>query len=290
MRKIILLFLTYCFTSLYAQNYVTSANHKDCKIAYSLPNLNNLIVTKSYGEGDDLNEVPTQSCFQTFTPSNTVVESGSFWFKMTCIQSGSFVFTATPKVLTDDLDFIVFEAIGGDCTKKSIVRCVASGDNGTKSGCSGAVGLNFTSTDLSEPPGCSDGNDSFVKALDMKKGETYIVMINVFNGGVNNFYTIAFDGTAKIMNTTETQDLENKTINIYPSIASLPSFEVDLGQININNAQLEVFDLAGKNIFQAILTSAQSHIELPESTKNGLYVVKITHNRQVSNRKFILAR
>jgi hypothetical protein len=210
---------------------------------------------------------------------------------MTCVQSGSLAFTITPKDLTDDLDFVVFDAPKDDCAQKSIIRCVASGmGGGNTNACLGAVGLNFTSTDLSESAGCGGGNDSFVKALDMEKGKTYFVLVNVFNGGINSFYTITFDGTANIATTTETNNLENQDISVYPSIHAQPSFEVGLGQKNISNATLEVFDLAGKSMLQTVLTSEHNHIELPESTKPGLYLIRITQNRQVFYKKFVFAK
>ncbi len=146
------------------------------------------------GAGLDSDEL-ANSCLGGLGGSS---ESNSTWFSWTCSESGTLTFTLTPTNPSDDLDFVVYELPNGldDCTVKIEQRCMAAGDFDFPSPCMGPTGLNLTSTDVSEPPGCGGGNDNWVKALDMVAGTSYALAINNFTSTGNGF-SIDWGGTGE---------------------------------------------------------------------------------------------
>ena len=84
----------------------------------------------------------------------------------------------TPIKPEDDIDFAVYSLPGGinDCQNKEMLRCEAAGENVGQPPsnwlrCTGPTGMNLTSTDLSEDPGCSPLSDNWVRYFDMVEGQ-----------------------------------------------------------------------------------------------------------------------
>jgi len=125
-------------------------------------------------------------------------ESNSSWFTFTAATSGTLEFTLNPVNPNDDLDFVVYHLPNGpdDCSGKILERCMAAGDFSLPSPCMGPTGLNATSTDVSEDPGCFNGNDNFLRYMDLVAGETYTVSINNFTSSGSGF-TIDWGGTVE---------------------------------------------------------------------------------------------
>lgn len=170
----------------------------DCNKGILLCDKTPFQVESLVGTGDVHNEIDASTCIQA--------EFASSWYKWTCDQSGSLTFTITPNnndpsFETDDIDFALYRLPGGldDCANKELVRCMASGANqgGSYSSwaiCNGPTGLNESSTDISEAPGCNDGSDNFVAALDMVAGESYVlIVLNFSRSGLG--FSMEFGGT-----------------------------------------------------------------------------------------------
>lgn len=170
----------------------------DCVTASVLCDKTSFVVQQVVGGGNDPDELDDSSCLGGL-PGNS--ESGSTWFTWTAETSGSLTFTLTPLNPSDDLDFVVYELPGGitDCVNKTELRCMASGDFAFPSPCMGPTGLDETSTDFSEPPGCNDpSQDNFIAALDMVAGTSYALAINNFTNTGNGF-EIEFGGTGEFL-------------------------------------------------------------------------------------------
>lgn len=141
-------------------------------------------------------------------------ESASVWYKWTCKDPGTLTFTLTPNNYTpgqesDDLDFAIFRMDSGinDCSNMSLVRCMASGANGTNNVtdpfptwqvCNGPTGLMQGDNDLVEVGGCQSGDNNFVRELNMQVGESYALIINNFSQSGLGF-SIEFGGTATFL-------------------------------------------------------------------------------------------
>lgn len=178
------------------------APQSDCDQAVLLCDKSSFQVESLIGTGNDHNEIDPNSCIQQ--------EFASSWYKWTCDQSGTLTFTITPNNYdpskeTDDIDFAVYRLPGGldDCANKELVRCMASGANlgqpySKWAICNGPTGLSESSTDVSEEPGCNNGSDNFVAALDMQSGESYALVIMNYSQTGQGF-SINFGGTGTFL-------------------------------------------------------------------------------------------
>lgn len=184
----------------------TKPPEADCPDAVILCDKSPFYVESLVGIGALDNELESNDCIGE--------EFASVWYKWTCDQSGTLEFTLTPNNYTpgiesDDLDFSVYRLNNGidDCTDKSLLRCVASGANGTNNVtdpfptweiCNGPTGLIGGDNDLSEAPGCQQGNNNFARPLDMVSGETYALIVNNYSQSGLGF-SIEFGGTGTFL-------------------------------------------------------------------------------------------
>jgi gliding motility-associated-like protein len=138
------------------------------------------------GGGSNVNE-GAGSCFDGYQETN------SAWFKWVAGNDGTLVFTLTPTVVTDDLDWVLFDlGTGGTFTTRTVLACA----NGSGVTCSGSeyyykTGLDFNSKDVGETVGCVAGQDGKVKFITMQVGHTYALMVNNAYAQGNGF-TIDF--------------------------------------------------------------------------------------------------
>ncbi len=165
----------------------------DCPTAIKVCDKSQRGVQFVAGPGSDPFEWAGATCLIGFPG-----ESNSSWFTFTAATSGTLEFTLTPIDPNDDLDFVVYHLPNGpgDCSGKILERCMAAGDFFVPSPCMGPTGLNATSTDISEDPGCFNGNDNFLQYMDLVAGETYALSVNNFTSSGSGF-TIDWGGTAE---------------------------------------------------------------------------------------------
>lgn len=235
----------------------TKPPESDCKDGVVLCDKEEIFVKNLIGSGSVNNEVDPASCLQE--------EFGSVWYKWTCKDAGTLSFVITPNSSQDDIDFAVYKLPGGldDCNNKQIVRCMASGETIGQSvalnePCFGETGLSLNATDLIETQGCEKGDDNFVKALDMKVGESYVLLVNNFSNSGSGF-SIKWGGTGTFLGPEvdfEATSLDrfecdknviftNKSKSLTDSITSyhwsfgdeaLPGESTDFGPVDVNYA------------------------------------------------------
>lgn len=156
------------------------------------------IVIDEMGQGGLENEnMADYFCFLGGeTPLN---EENTYWLSWVCTKNGTFNFSIRPEKEGDDIDFAVFltdSTSNNFCKDKKIVRCMAAGEQTYPSICLGATGLKSVDRDLVEFPGCYDGQNSFLKELNMLKGERYFLFIK--NQTSKHGFTIKFGGKGLI--------------------------------------------------------------------------------------------
>lgn len=168
------------------------APEADCRDAVLLCDKSPFYVENLLGVGDVFNEV-SGTCLEE--------EFASVWYKWICEDSGTLEFDITPNNISDDIDFVVYRLPGGvdDCAGKEVVRCMASGETIGQGAienypCAGMTGLSSTSNDEQEFPGCSNGSDNYVSAINMVEGETYMLFVNNYSKSGYGF-SITFGGT-----------------------------------------------------------------------------------------------
>lgn len=179
-------------------NYnLTFLPESDCPTAQVLCDKSSVYIENVVGAGNLTNEFGSNICIRE--------EYASSWFRWTCSKSGTLTIKLTPLKPEDDLDFALFELPGGinDCEGKSILRCGAAGENVGQPlsnwiQCTGATGLNLTSTDTNEEPGCNGGNDNWVRYIDMEVGKSYALIVNNFSQSGQGFF-MEFGGDGEFL-------------------------------------------------------------------------------------------
>lgn len=170
----------------------------DCPKAIVLCDKASFNVQSVAGPGQNDQEMQDATCFQDGTTDT--YEQNTTWYVWTAANNGTLTFTLNPNVPGDDLDFVVYRLPNGpgNCAGKVVERCMASGgdDNFPDAKCTGPTGLNNSSTDIAEPPGCPPTSDGFVKALTMTAGTTYALVVNNYSSSGNGFQ-LTWGGTGQ---------------------------------------------------------------------------------------------
>ena len=165
----------------------------DCATASYLCNKNS--ITKDTVNGSGAIQEGFGTCLEL---PNLNPERNSAWYTWKAANNGVLTFTIMPNFPDDDIDFVVYELINGDCNNKKMLRCQASGGYG----CHGATGLNMTATDTVEGAGCGGNHDNYLKYLTLETGKTYALLVNnwtMSNVGLNNGFTITFGGNSQFL-------------------------------------------------------------------------------------------
>lgn len=178
----------------YDQTFVSDG---DCPTSRILCDKSSVYIESVFNPGQLTNEIDPSSCVGK--------EKASSWFRWACSKSGTLTISLTPLKPEDDLDFALFELPGGinDCSGKKILRCGAAGENVGQpyefwKQCTGPTGLNFGSQDVTEFPGCNDGNDNWVRYIDMEAGKSYAFFVNNFSRSGEGYY-MEFGGTGEFL-------------------------------------------------------------------------------------------
>jgi hypothetical protein len=268
---------------------LTGQDNSDCETAYIVCDLSNYSIDSLQGVGLDSSE-GDNTCFS--------IENQSTWFKWTCTESGTLVFTIDPIQEYSDFDFAVYQLLGGidDCNNKSIVRCNAAYGGldfvtNEPTTCSDETGLNFESTDLEEDAGCDIGEDGFLRFLDMEAGESYALFITNFSGtGVG--FALRFDGTATLVNencseiTSDTEELINleADVSIYPNPVkeSTTLFVSDFS--NAKSPMYTIFNLYGQRIEEQKIDNQYTTINLSNYTGSTFFLQVRDENGILGNK------
>lgn len=164
----------------------------DLEIASVLCDKSKFVIQQVVGTGND-NDEAEGTCLdvQSFFGPVTTSEQSSTWFTWIAANDGTLEFTIDPLKADDDIDFVVYELPNGlnNSEGKIALRCMATA-------CEGPTGLSVNSTDDTEDSDCDPGEDGFVRALDMKEGVAYGVLINNFSESGNGF-SMEFGGTGE---------------------------------------------------------------------------------------------
>lgn len=148
---------------------------------------------------------------QNLTKENSCggIEHNSDWQEVTFKTSGTFGFDISPlnnygvgKEWSDvDYDFYVFGPNPVCSNLDSAIRCCTT--DSKKQGLPDTyTGMNGQETDTHETP--ADKGNSYVRWIDVKAGETYLVLIDVKDKDISNrdfYYYVDFSGSARTVGT-----------------------------------------------------------------------------------------
>lgn len=190
---------------------------QDCSTASFLCNKQTFTQNNVVGGGTNNNEA-AGTCL-ALPGVNT--DQNSVWYKWTAANNGSLTFIITPSS-RDDIDWVLFDlGVGGGCaqaTPANAIRCAAGRGvdcNPSSQAVYTQTGLSLTAIDLNEAGGCLDGQDGFVKYVDMQQGHVYALLVNNFDVS-NHSFTIEFGGTGEFVGPKAQIDFsEDTTCNVY---------------------------------------------------------------------------
>jgi len=158
----------------------------DCSGAGRLCNKNPLSVVGLSGGGANNNEA-NGTCLGDGV---FMFETNSVWYTWTCQTAGTLTFDLLPANLNDDIDFAVFQLGTTDpCGPRTLLRCTAASCLNSV----GGTGLNMSSTDTWEDPGCFAPSDAYVQFINMTAGTSYALLIN--NASAANGFTLNWGGS-----------------------------------------------------------------------------------------------
>ena len=168
----------------------------DLEVAAMLCDKSSFVIEKIEGGGLDDNEA-AGTCLDSGGGGvfgnifGSASEQSSTWLTWIAANDGTLAFTLFPINPSDDLDFVLFELPNGvdSSDDKIALRCMATA-------CLGPTGLDVNSSDFEEDFNCDPGEDGFVKAIDMKEGVAYGLLVNNFSESGNGF-TVEFSGTGE---------------------------------------------------------------------------------------------
>ena len=287
-----LLFILTANTTLLAQNY------PDCPVALEICSKQSLTLRFDEGAGQDPTELNDASCFGV--PGTFNFESRSAWIHWKVAQSGSFWFTLFPSNADIDLDFVLYRLPTGQCSEKTIVRCMAAGLTPGNNDCQGPTGLDPAETDISGPAGCAPGANNFLAAVDMLAGEEYVLAINNFSASDDSvqvdFCGSALLGCDSVVCTVLAA--KNPESENFGGLKLIPN-PVESGQtthlqvlakqtqsslIRIQNAQGIVLKTWSQN-----LVAGENQIELSsENLHSGVYFISILGKNNVVTSRWII--
>ena len=173
---------------------------QDCSSASVLCSKEPFTQTDVSGGGLNSDEA-NGTCLSAFGVNS---EQNSAWYKWTAADNGTLTFIITPTA-NDDIDWVLYDLGTVDncaaISPATAIRCNA----GRGVDCLGPgqkrytkTGLDLTSRDLSENGGCLEGQDGFVRFVDMQQGHIYALLVNNFDRG-NNGFTVEFGGTGQFL-------------------------------------------------------------------------------------------
>ena len=107
-----------------------------------------------------------------------------------------------------------------------------------------------------------------------------------YNKSGNNIYIdniLVYQGIEPVI--TSIKELFENKISVYPN-PTKKNIKIDLGESDLNNATIEIFDLLGKSVYQKEVTKKEQVINL-DQMQTGVYIAKFSNNNGVFTKKII---
>ncbi len=276
------------FCTMLTSNLLFSQNYKDCITSFPVCEMRTFYFDEmaSSGNPDNLSVMPCSKGFK---------ETNSIWLKFKIAESGTLTFAISPKSEDDDLDFILLKKNSSSCENSEVIRCMAAGVNigqiTRSSNCTGQTGLNLYSMDEFEKSGCKFNSDNFLKFLDAKGQEEYVLMINNYDS--RDGFSITFDGSAVLSPFYECDEnalSEPITIeSLYPNPATNSITLSYTSSIN-TSIDIAITDITGK-LFERYNVNADLGINKNSFSINklpaGTYLMKLSQNGFTTIKQFI---
>ncbi len=125
----------------------------------------------------DVEEIPNDDFSNCIKPFEKVSQ---VWIKFKVRNSCDLAFEIKPKNPNDDIDFSVLASKAG--IPGEVIRCIATGLELDKSSqlqnnCIGITGLREGESDNSEPTGCTESQNNFLKAISASQGDEFLLLI-----------------------------------------------------------------------------------------------------------------
>ena len=188
-----------------------------------------------------------------------------FWYKFTCYVSGTLGFVITPKDLTDDYDWQLYDVTGLDPNQVFTNRnIIISGNWSGSSGLTGASasGVNFIQC-ASNP--AAEAKPTFAKMPNLIAGHEYILLVSHFTDSQSG-YSLSFDGgTAVITDPTEPHLQKATTSCDGTKIILKLNKKMKCNSLTATGSEFSIFP-AATTVVSAVATNCSSSFDFDEVT------------------------
>lgn len=204
--KNFLLFCIVCLASFFAGAQVCNAPGQKPSTAF--PVCGTSVFTQTTVPLCAGNKLPSPSC-----NNDPISDVNPFWYKFTCFQSGTLSFTITPKQLSDDYDWELYDVTGrnpDDIYKdgKMVIACNWSGEGGKTGAAASGKSLMV----------CAGfGKDVYSKMPNLEKDHNYLLLISHFTQSQSG-YDLEFKGGTAVITDTLTPQLKRAEITCSGSV------------------------------------------------------------------------
>jgi gliding motility-associated-like protein len=200
----------------------------DCETARILCSKDPVTETDVTGYGLNGSE-SIGSCLAAGAGVDATTEQNSKFYRWTASNNGNLTFDLIPDNVgfppadSLDIDFVLFELDPNlGCAGKTQLRCMGAGDTG----CKGPTGLNATSIDVIEAPGCDAGNDNYLMQLTQTIGTEYVLMVNNWEEAGRG-YLLQFGGTATFLGAKADFSATANPSCVFPKTITTTDLSVD---------------------------------------------------------------
>lgn len=268
-----------------AYSAIAQQQISDCISAMRVCDKEPIVFDNLLDAGKNSEEVGVTSCYV-----NSFPETNSAWITWKVRKAGTLEFSAIPINENDDLDFVLYRSNSplSICDNKEEIRCMVSGENVGEEedesyNCLGATGIKIGSGDVNEWLGCGTEDDNFLEGLEVKEGETYILMVN--NISSDNGFVLEFFGSAEFeesgcQDVSSTYNGLSKEITVSDVYPNPSSSEVMIDITMPKNAEglVYVFTGTGGLKYEIKQQFVQGTQTIPVDINNypqGVYFLKI---------------
>ena len=257
--------------------------HQDCFQAFPICSYGNYYSPEVEGKGIDEIGVEIHLDFK---------ETNSHWISWEVEDDGLMDFIIIPDSMEDDLDFLLFKS-PSNCSSKELVRTMLTGpekSNPQNISWQGETGLTQSSEDLFEEAGYINGDNNFLKSIEVSQDEKYYLLVNNFNS--TKGFNIYFEGTAVLKDCSLANSLKRSNWNVraFPNPAS-DKFYLDFLDASQGDYVISFFDGSAKLVKEEIISIDQSNTSSIsvsiDQFKSGNYFIRITNEQESTLLKMV---
>lgn len=204
--------------------------------------------------------VPICSTDNLFVPGCTdganYANKNPFWYKFTCYVSGSLGFVITPKDLTDDYDWQLYDVTGLNPMEVFTNRNIII--SGNWAGNPGTTGTSASGANFIQCASSYDGNEPRFAAMpNLIAGHEYILLVSHYTDSQSG-YSLSFGGGSAVITDPTVPKMQKATVSCDgKKITLLLNKKLRCNSLTADGTEFSLFP-ANSNVIAAVATNCTS--------------------------------